>query len=81
MPLFLRIMTCMSPCNTLCRWYGSFMTFVATSGTSSVSMAHINLTVTVSLKLAVSSTASVSQPAVGSTATPAAVTHCVQQYS
>ena len=65
----------------LCHWYGSFTTSVATRGTSSVSMAHINLTVTVSLELAVSSTASVSQPAVGSTVTPASVTHCVEQYS
>lgn len=61
-------------------WYGSFTTSVATSGTASVSMAQSNPTdpaVTASLELAVSSTASVSQPAVGPTVTPAVVTHTV----
>ena len=57
-------------------FYGSYTSSVATSGTSSVSTAQSNQTdpaVTVSLELAVSSAASVSQSAEGSTATPAAV--------
>ena len=59
-------------------WYGSYTASVATSGTCSVSTAQSDQTdpaVTVSLELAVSSAASVSQSAEGSTATPAAVTH------
>ena len=61
-------------------WYGLYYTSVATSVTSSVTTTQSNQTdpaVTVSLGLAASSAASVSQAAEGSTATPAAVTNTV----
>ena len=82
MPQFLGIVTWV-PATLSCDlsdWYGSYTTSVATSGTSSVITAQSNQTapaVTVSLELAVSSAANVSQSAEGSTATPAAVTHTV----